>query len=131
MKPRYLIFHFLILALIVSFTTLGQSNDNGKLKITSNQLAGNWIVHHIDSIFGHKSSLQFTFAKKDSFIYEMTQDGKITEKYFGKFKILNDKNLIIEIPKKHRVNFEIISLIKDNFKIKEVGAKDVITLTRT
>ena len=84
----------------------------------------------MDSTFGHKSSLEFTFTKTGSFNHEYKLDGKIKEKYVGKFEISASNVLILKIPKKPSIRLEVIQISLNFLKIKEIGTKDVITLTR-
>ena len=130
MAKQYVKFGIILLVLFSSIDILAQTSTSRQVEITPTLLEGTWIVHHVDSTFGHKSSLEFSFTKTGSFTHEYKLDGKIKEKYAGEFKISNTNILILKIAKKPAVSFKVIQLSIDFLKLKEIGAKDIISLTR-
>jgi hypothetical protein len=119
-----------ILFLFLTPTLVAQTSIAGKTSFNPALLEGTWIKTDVDSIFGHKSILKFSFTKAKTFEILIMLDNKLKEKYTGIFEIVDQDFIQLKIKNKPNQFFKIIQLSFSFLRLKVKNSDEILDLVR-
>lgn len=120
----------LILFISLSLSSFGQTKKADKTSFPSTLIEGTWANTYVDSTFGHKTELKYTFTNAGTFSVLYSIDKELKERYVGKYKIKNGNLLELTIRNKPIRYLKIIQVSLDFLSLKEQSGNEPIHFIR-